>query len=421
MKRKKPVMPSKQKKNQSGEYLRYQVKRMPSMLFTENKELVSLITTKRSEVIFCDDNLLELSCTQWQYGDWDSLISLSLDVIQDHPHRSKLAMLVGIAHAQKNQIDLSRRIFGIAKDWGCSDLFISQILVAGAYNSLGRAEAAANLRERAVEHFEKAIAIVLGSGAEFLSQVNITKQLNQMGLPAFDFTEDIDEFYKISNCTQKSNVDHIDFFSDKLSKDKSFLSLNYWEERYRNGGTSGAGSYGVLADFKAMVVNKFISDQSIQGLIEFGSGDGNQLSKILVKNYVGVDVSEAAVQHCRKMFKMDVSKKFFTNTDFLIKPLKADLTISLDVIYHLVEDENFEDYMHMLFEASEKYCIIYSCNDDTFEVNAPHVRRRKFSEWVEKNIQNWHLFGILYNDYPYSKLKNGKTSSMSDFYFYKRS
>jgi hypothetical protein len=54
-------------------------------------------------------------------------------------------------------------------------------------------------------------------------------------------------------------------------------SADYWEKRYRKGGSSGSGSYRKLAEFKAGVVNDFVSRNRIQTVIEHGSGDGAQL------------------------------------------------------------------------------------------------------------------------------------------------
>lgn len=49
----------------------------------------------------------------------------------------------------------------------------------------------------------------------------------------------------------------------------------------------------------------------------------------------------------------------------------ADLSLSLDVIYHLVEDEVFETYINTLFKSARRYVIIYSSNsDDNEECNA---------------------------------------------------
>ena len=55
-------------------------------------------------------------------------------------------------------------------------------------------------------------------------------------------------------------------------------SAQYWETRYRTGGDSGAGSYGRLAKFKAESINGFVRENGIHSVIEWGCGDGSQLS-----------------------------------------------------------------------------------------------------------------------------------------------
>jgi Methionine biosynthesis protein MetW len=58
----------------------------------------------------------------------------------------------------------------------------------------------------------------------------------------------------------------------------AFSSGDYWESRYRAGGTSGAGSYGLLAAFKADFINAFVTDNGIASVLDLGCGDGNLLS-----------------------------------------------------------------------------------------------------------------------------------------------
>lgn len=55
-------------------------------------------------------------------------------------------------------------------------------------------------------------------------------------------------------------------------------SRNYWEKRYAKGGNSGVGSYSILAEYKASVINNFVTKNNIKKVIEWGSGDCNQLS-----------------------------------------------------------------------------------------------------------------------------------------------
>ena len=82
----------------------------------------------------------------------------------------------------------------------------------------------------------------------------------------------------------------------------TFNSSEYWNNRYIEGGTSGAGSYKHLAEFKAGVLNQFVVDKKIETVIEFGFGDGNQLMLAEYINYIGFDVSSKAVEVCRKRF-----------------------------------------------------------------------------------------------------------------------
>lgn len=197
----------------------------------------------------------------------------------------------------------------------------------------------------------------------------------------------------------------------------------YWETRYRSGGTSGAGSFRRLASFKAQVLNFFIAENGINSVIEFGCGDGNQLSLAKYPHYTGLDVSKKAIELCKQRFRHDKTKSFF-----LYDPLcfvdnhnlfHADLAISLDVIYHLVEDEVYHKYMKHLFHSAEKYVIIYSSDHDYECGKAPHVRHRQFSSYARKNFSRWLLIRKTENPYPFDKNKIEETSR-SFFYIYEK-
>ena len=130
-----------------------------------------------------DENLLDRSRTQWQFGDWDSLAKLDRDTLQHHPDRAKLALLAAAAHAQKGDSQTARQFTQLAQDWGCSKKLISQVLIAGVYNSIGRAAATGNQQYRALQHFENAIKIgVSGSDIRLLTQARMSEQYSQIKL-----------------------------------------------------------------------------------------------------------------------------------------------------------------------------------------------------------------------------------------------
>ena len=194
-------------------------------------------------------------------------------------------------------------------------------------------------------------------------------------------------------------------------------SKQYWEQRYQSNKNSGSGSYGRLALFKAEIINAFVEARNINTIIEFGCGDGNQLDIADYPNYVGYDVSNKAIDICKEKFKNDNNKCFYILSDSL-KIKAADLALSLDVTYHLIEDEIFDIYMKQLFSSSLKYVIIYSSNyNDHF---APHVKCRKFTDWIEEKVlHEWKQIKYIKNKYPFDE-KEPDNTSMADFYIYKK-
>jgi hypothetical protein len=194
-------------------------------------------------------------------------------------------------------------------------------------------------------------------------------------------------------------------------------STTYWEERYRAGGDSGTGSGGRLAEFKAEIINEFVAKEGVESLIEFGCGDGRQLLLSRYPKYVGVDVSETIIEKCRTLFSEHPEFTFITADEY--RGETADLTLSLDVIFHLIEDEIFSSYMSRLFDAANRFVIIYSSNFDSESApNAPHFRNREFTLWVAAHQPEWHLMRHIPNRYPFNG--DAQETSVSDFYIFKK-
>jgi len=190
-------------------------------------------------------------------------------------------------------------------------------------------------------------------------------------------------------------------------------SARYWDHNYASGGTSGAGSYGSLATAKAEFLNRFVTENEISSVIEFGCGDGNQLSLGDYPRYAGLDVSRTAIELCKQRFADDQDKSFFLyDGSYFVDNagiFRFELAISLDVIYHLVEDSVFETYTRHLFAAASRYVVIYA-TDREIPGTAPHVRHRLFSSWIETNCPAWRL----------AKVASGPNSGpeCADFFIY---
>ncbi len=192
---------------------------------------------------------------------------------------------------------------------------------------------------------------------------------------------------------KRSLISRTKFFIQRKLLEPRFESKKYWELRYKNDWNSGDGSYGESSLAKAKVFNQILLDYQIDSVIEFGCGDGHQLSLYKIKNYLGLDVSETVIRQILKKYSNDPSKYFMHYNPELFRLdshfLKADAVISVDVIFHLVEDEVFTRYMKQLFNTSNKYVIIYATDFEEGAKTVAHVKNRKFTSWVSDNIKGW--------------------------------
>lgn len=192
-------------------------------------------------------------------------------------------------------------------------------------------------------------------------------------------------------------------------------SAELWDAVYAGGGTSGTGSYGRLAEFKAEVVNRLLVEHSIKSVIELGCGDGNQASLIDYPGYLGLDISPTAIGLCRERFGEDPTRAFRTYRTGDELADRAELSISLDVIYHLLEDDVYERYMSDLFAVATRLVVVYSSDTDE-ETEWPEVRHHRFTDWVKEHATDWTLQERIPNRYPY--VPGDVDSSWADFYVF---
>ena len=181
-------------------------------------------------------------------------------------------------------------------------------------------------------------------------------------------------------------------------------SAAYWEKRYRLGLGSGGGSRGKLAEFKAEVVNDFIREKRLE-----------------CASYVGLDVSPSAVRLCIERFRDDASKSFFLYDRECFRDARgvfaSDLAISLDVIYHLVEDCAYHDYLRHVFQSAERYVMLYTAAFPKTGLKG-HICHRDAKDDVAKTFPGWRLAQVVRNRYPSEEY--GAQGSPAEFLVYEK-
>jgi hypothetical protein len=78
----------------------------------------------------------------------------------------------------------------------------------------------------------------------------------------------------------------------------------------------------------------------------------------------------------------------------------------------------FDSYMCALFARAKHHVVIYSSNYDALS-DSPHVRHRKFTDWIAKRAPDWKPAGYLPNRFPFDPNRAEETS-FADFYFFSR-
>jgi hypothetical protein len=155
--------------------------------------------------------------------------------------------------------------------------------------------------------------------------------------------------------------------------------------------------------------------------VEFGCGDGNQLRAIQYPRYVGLDVSPTAIRLCIDQYHSDPTKSFFLYSPGEFHDtagiFKADMALSLDVLFHLVEDRIYETYLKHLFSSAGRYVIIFAKNHDGKQ--RFHVRYREHTVKIAQDHPDWELVKHVPN--PLRSMKPGALNdSDADFYIYAR-
>lgn len=189
-----------------------------------------------------------------------------------------------------------------------------------------------------------------------------------------------------------------------------YTPAGYWDRRYREGRTSGAGSEGDEGAYKAQYLTDFTHQHNITSVLDWGCGDGQVLGLVRFPegiNYVGVDVSPTIVQQMNEKFVSPYT--FLTATEFLKNvarlrenlqsstphevskfPLKFTLALSMDVLFHLPNDEDYRDYLDCLFGSATDFVMIYSTNYAGGRT-ARHVYRREFTPDIAERFPEWKL------------------------------
>ena len=137
---------------------------------------------------------------------------------------------------------------------------------------------------------------------------------------------------------------------------EAFPNATFWQWRYLTHPDlgSGIGSRGEPLLGKRDLLATLLDAIAPTSVIDVGCGDGEAMRDLPLPGYVGIDLSPEAVRRA-KMGRPEGEFLVGRLSDF---PIRADLTICLDVLIHQSDAATYRDQVARLWESADRALVI---------------------------------------------------------------
>lgn len=189
--------------------------------------------------------------------------------------------------------------------------------------------------------------------------------------------------------------------------------MNYWEQRYKNGGNSGEGSRGKHREWKWSILNKYIN--GIDNIVDVGCGDLAFMEGIDAINYTGIDISQTMVARNTKI--KPEWNFILSSADIKIDGVKGDVVFCHDMLFHIMDDDIYEKILENLIAYSNEYISIFTWNKNPL---------RKWFRSVEHDsyqfYRDFNKYIPMFENAGFELIANCKseTSTFGSMYIFKK-
>ena len=129
-----------------------------------------------------DARLLSKAKAYWFFGEWYELTKMPLEQIEQQAERESIILLVAAAHQQLGNFSQAEHCSRLALSWGCDSKTLARVLIAGAFNTLGRIAALNSDEDKIEENFKKAVDIGSARDTSLIAHSRAVREMAKMGL-----------------------------------------------------------------------------------------------------------------------------------------------------------------------------------------------------------------------------------------------
>lgn len=168
----------------------------------------------------------------------------------------------------------------------------------------------------------------------------------------------------------------------------------YWEHRYKTGGTSGPQSH---REWEWEIISKYFEDGCT--ILDVGCGDMQFWKGVYLSNYTGIDISETAVRHARSIGYNAICLDALT-ADFP----RYDVVLCLNTLYHLMTDDDLCTMLRNLNRWTRKYLIVTNWCKEPEHYNQRYQRFSPLRDHLECLSGLQIVEGVCWPQRPFLKL-----------------
>ncbi len=168
-----------------------------------------------------------------------------------------------------------------------------------------------------------------------------------------------------------------------------FKKKEYWDHRYKKGYDSGEGSVGVHRDWKWSQIESIIP--SISEVVDVGCGDLRFWEGKDCPSYIGLDISPTII-------KQNITKRpqwgFICGNAITRYPFKANVVLCMDMLFHIMNDDDFDKILDNLMEYTKEWIIIYTWDKNPFSTKDD----MKYQAFRKLPIERFKEFKLVHQE-----------------------
>jgi hypothetical protein len=180
------------------------------------------------------------------------------------------------------------------------------------------------------------------------------------------------------------------------------MEKEFWNKKYAAGGRSGRGSIGIYRNWKWNKIKAMIG-LDFNSLIDVGCGDltffnhpsGKRVLKQRIFHYQGIDVSDEIIE-VNKIRYPDL--KFACQSAHIpIAGLSAQVVFCLDLLFHLMNDEEFKAALENCCRYTNQFLVIYNWSRNPFGPD-------KVTDGISNYYRNVSDYNYIFNSQDMERL-----------------